>query len=79
MKNTDIMDRLYDLSQESPSKRYEAEIDRTRDNLKKIMKDPKIEEDILDYGIAYERKGFEAGFAMAFQIVSQCISLSFGS
>lgn len=74
MKNMNILDRLYDMSLQSPlPSRHELEIQRTRENLVKLIADPQKEDAILDYGIAYERKGFDAGFILAVHIMSQCV------
>lgn len=73
MKN--ILDELYDLFQEKmPYAADDIEILRAKKKISSLMNDPDKENDILDYGIAYEKAGFHYGFILAVRMMAQCIN-----
>lgn len=80
METKNALDTMYDLLQEKMDYRLdEIEIQRTRRNIMETAKNAgieydKIEYEVLDYGIAYERAGFRNGFKIAAQILSECLN-----
>ncbi len=63
MGTKDILEELYDLFQEKmPYNMDDMEILRAKKKLEALMGDVDRENDILDYGIAYEKADFRYGF-----------------
>ena len=74
MMTRNMLDLLYDMFQEKLDYRLDdQEIKTCKENLMKMMNDPRGEYAILDYGIAYERSGFRNGFMIATRILSECM------
>lgn len=80
METKNALDTMYNLLQEKLDYRLdEIEIQRTRRKIMEMAKNAgieyeKIEYEVLDYGIAYERAGFRNGFKIAVQILSECLN-----
>lgn len=80
METKNALDTMYNLLQEKMDYRLdEIEIQRTRRKIMETAKNAgieyeKIEYEVLDYGIAYERAGFRNGFKVAVQLLSECLN-----
>ena len=80
METKNALDTMYNLQKKKMDYRLdEINIQRARRKIMEMTKNAgieyeKIEYEVLDYGIAYERAGFRNGFKIAAQILSECLN-----